>query len=203
MSTGEDKLITIDDLTGIIKTKELAKLLGVTERQIQIRTQAGRIHKADAETGKKGVYRMLDVVREYREMLAEAARGNKPHDEQESNLEKDKLKAEIKYKEAKAKKAAVELKEYEGLFHRSEDVEKIVTELIFTVRAALMAMPGRLSTECAEKSSVEISDILKREVYGILQQLSEHEYDPEKYREIVRKREGYRTLQGDEKDDEE
>ena len=63
MSAGEDKLITIDDLTGVIKTKELAKLLGVTERQIQIRTQAGRIHKADAETGKKGVYRMPDVVR--------------------------------------------------------------------------------------------------------------------------------------------
>lgn len=196
-----DKMISAEDLAGLIRTKDLAALLGVTERQVQRLTQAGQLHKADAETGMRGVYRMPDAVREYRSILAEAARGYKPHDEKESNLETQKLKAEIKYKEAKAKKADVELKEYEGLFHRAEDVEKIVNELIFSVRAALMAMPGRLSSECAGKSSVEISGIIKKEIFQTLEQLSEHEYDPEKYKELVRKRGGYRVLDQDEEDD--
>ena len=199
-----DRILKAEDFEGLIKTKDLAQLLGVTERRIQSMTQAGYLHKADVEAGKRNVYKMPEVVREYRTTLAAAAQGHdKKDDKSSADLEKQKIKAEIKYKEAKAKKADVELKEYEGLFHRAEDVEKLVNELIFSIRASLMAMPGRLASECAGKSSVEISDIIKKEVYQTLEQLAEHEYDPARYKELVRQREGYRIKSQEEEEDEE
>lgn len=193
--------LTIKGLTGLIKTKDLAELFGVTERQIQQLTKAGFLHKADAAVGKSGVYRMPDVVREYRLYLSEKAKGHSLPGEDSGNLEAEKIKADIAYKRAKAKKAELELAEYEGIYHRAEDVEELVGELVMTVKAALIAMPGRLAAECEGKSSVDISETIKCECYSILRQMADHSYDPNEYKRLVREREGYRELQDDEEEE--
>lgn len=189
-------MLTKESLSGYIKTKDLAAVLGVSERRIQEMTKQDILHKADAEIGKKGVYKMPDVLREYRSSLSEAARGHKTRTESEDNLEKAKTQAEVAYKRAKAKKAETELKEYEGLFHRADDVEKLVTELIYEIRNALMAMPGRLAVLCEGKKAAEISQEIKKETNAILNRLAEHEYDPDAYRKLVREREGWNALDG-------
>lgn len=194
-------MLTEESLTGYIKTRDLAKVLGVSDRRIQDMTKQEILHKADAEIGKKGVYKMPDVLREYRASLSESARGHKVRNESEENLEKAKLAAEVEYKKAKAKKAQTELKEYEGTYHRADDVEKLVTELVFSIRNALMSMPGRLSVACEGKMAAEISLVIRTEVYDILNRLAEHKYDPESYRKLVREREGFTAL--DRKDESE
>lgn len=196
-------MLTEESLSGYIKTKDLAKVLGVTDRRIQDMTKQGLLHKADAEVGKKGIYKMPEVLREYRAALAEAAKGHKVRGESEENLEKAKLLAEVGYKKAKARKAEAELKEYEGMYHRADDIEKLVTELVFAVRNALMAMPGRLSAACEGKTAVEISEMIKKETYAILRELAAHEYDPAAYRKLVREREGWRALDEPEYSDDE
>ncbi len=193
-------MLTEESLSGYIKTKDLAKVLGVTDRRIQDMTKQGLLHKADSEVGKKGVYKMPDVLREYRASLSESARGHKVRNESEENLEKAKLLAEVGYKKAKARKAETELKEYEGLYHRADDIEKLVTELVFTIRNALMAMPGRLSVVCEGKTAVEISQLMRKEVYAVLSELAAHEYDPGAYRKLVREREGWKALEEREDD---
>lgn len=197
-----ENMLTAESCSGLIKTKELAKILGVSDRRLQMMTKSGLLHKADAEAGTRGVYRMPDVIREYRAALADAAQGHKVRDEAETDMTKSKLSAEVRYKEAKAKKAEVELKEYVGEFHRSDDVEKLVNELIYSVRNAMMAMPGRLASECVGKTAKEISEAVRKEVFSTLEQLSQHEYDPEKYRKLVRERSGLKTLDADDDEDE-
>jgi len=190
-------MLTEEALTGYIKTKDLARVLGITDRHIQSLTKQGILHKADAEVGKKGVYKMPEVLRAYREYLAESSRGHKVRSEDDEGQEIAKLKAETAYKKAKAKKALIELQEFEGQYHRADDIEKLVNELIFSIRSSLMSLPGRLSMACENKKALEVSEIVKKEVYVILQSLSEHEYDPEEYRKLVREREGWRALSED------
>jgi hypothetical protein len=110
-----------------------------------------------------------------------------------SELERQKLEAEIKYKDAKAAILELEQKELEGLMHRSDDVEAMITDLIMTVRAMILGLPGRLAVDLAGISSpAEIQVRVRAEGNGILEALTLYEYDPEVYAREVRERQGWK-----------
>ena len=86
--------------------------------------------------------------------------------------------------------------------HRSEDVAALTEDLLYTVRTALLALPGRLAVDVAGTSSAaEAAEIIKKEVYIIMQELSDYRYDPEKYAQRVKERMDWRA-EYDEDDDE-
>lgn len=100
-----------------------------------------------------------------------------------------KKKADAEYKEAKAEAARLEVDEIYGKMHRSEDVQAMTADLLFFVRGALTALPGRCATDCAATSEPnEVQKIIEREVFEILQDLSEYKYDAARYDELVRQR---------------
>ena len=86
----------------------------------------------------------------------------------------------------------MEVEELQGKRHRSEDVAAMTEDLIYTIRGALLALPGRLAVDTSTaKSPNEAAEIIRKEVHAVMQDLSEYRYDPKKYEERVRARHNF------------
>ena len=168
-------------------TAVIAKLFKKSTRRIE-QLKAEGIIKGE---GKPTKYDLLPTVQAYIEYLEGKAYGREKKEAIE-DLEKDKLEAEARIKKAKAEAAELELKELKGQLHRAEDVEKIVTDMSLMIRSMLMAMPGKMAVDCARcKTAAEASEVIRREVYHILESAADYRYDPEVYAQRVRERRGW------------
>ncbi len=117
------------------------------------------------------------------------------------DAEKRKAQAEADLKRSKADIAMLQLNELEGKMHRSDDVEAVMTDLVYAIRSMLIALPGRLAVDVSTTTSAqEASEVIKREVYKILNELSEYKYNPEEYARRVREREGWTVHADDEEE---
>ena len=104
--------------------------------------------------------------------------------------EERRLKADADWKEAKADIEAMKRDELRGSLHSSDDVYKITSDMVMAIRAELLALPGMCAVDCANvKTASEVSGIIKNAVNDVLNRLTEYEYNPEKYKELVRERE--------------
>lgn len=158
---------------------ELSHILGVTARYIRQLTEDGALERSG-----RGKYKLCDSIQRY---IAHKAKGDFTEDE--VKLDKVKRTAEAQLKASKAKIASLEAQELEGKMHRSEDVAAMTEDLIYEIRGALIALPGRLAVDVAACSSAaEAADIVRREVYQVMSELSRYQYDPAKYAERVRER---------------
>lgn len=167
--------ITINTL---VTKSELSCVLGLTSKWISQLTEDGILQSNG------GKYLLADSVQKYvaykTKNLANAT---------DAEIERAKKKAEAQLKAAKAVVAELEADELKGKMHRSEDVADLTEDLIYTIRAGLLALPGRLAVDTAAASSAsETADIIRREVFTLMKSLADYEYDPAKYEERVRER---------------
>lgn len=171
------------------KTEVIARLFGKTTRRIQQLTAEGILPTEETPSGRR--YDLLPTIQRYIQYLEKRAEGKNQSIEEK---QEKKLDAEIQFKQAKADKMKLELDELKGTLHRSEDIEKLTNELVFTVRSMLLAMPGRVAMDLAALTTApEVSAYMARHVGGLLDELSQHEYSPEAYAALVREREGWQT----------
>lgn len=180
------------------KSDVIAKLFGVSVRRVQQLTQEGII--STVRVGNANRYDLLPTIQRYIKHLQDKANGReaKRDDENESR----KVKAEADLKESKAGMAALELKELEGIMHRSEDVEAMTTDLVYSIRSMIMSLPGRLAMDMANiTTAAEASERIKQECHDILNELAGYRYDPEAYKRRVRDRQGWRELEDDDPGD--
>ena len=177
----------------------IAKLFGVTERRVQQLAKEGIIPAAQTRPYK---FDLLPTVQAYIRYLSEKANGKGSKSADDVQSESDKLRAEADLKTYKAKIAEMQYNELEGTMHRSEDVEAMTTDLVYTVRSMVMALPGRLAMDVVQTSSAaEASELIRSECYKILNELADYEYDPEAYQRRVRDREGWSIPLDDEADE--
>ncbi len=178
---------------------EVAALFGVTERTVQ------QLAKNEIITAKKKrpyEFDLYDVAQEYIRYLSEKVQGREK--KASGTVESEKLRAEVDLKRSKADMAALQLKELEGKMHRSEDVEAMVNDLVYTIRSMILALPGRLAMDIVEVSNAnEASVMIRKECHAILNELAGYQYDPEEYRRRVRDRIGWRESFEDDSDEEE
>lgn len=180
------------------KADVIARLFGKTVRRIQQLTQDGILPTEQTPNGRR--YDLLPTIQRYIKYLEDRAENKQPQSMTEK-LEA-KLDAEIKYKKAKADKARLELAELKGQMHRASDIEKLTNELVFSVRSMLLALPGRVAMDLAAiDNPVEVSQYMARHVEALLDELAQHEYNPETYKQMAREREGWNAKEND--DDEE
>lgn len=184
-----------DATTGknLVKVEIIAKIFQVTVRRVQQLTQEGIIQTEEITEGNRKLrrYDLMPTIMQYIKYLSDKANG-KEQKASVSDKEEEKLQAEVDIKKAKAKIAQLELDELEGRMHSAEDVESMTTDLCLAVRSALLSMPGQLSVDVTEaESAAEASEIIKRTVNDILEELSRYEYDPNEYRRRVRERQGW------------
>lgn len=179
-----------------VSAQTVAQVLGLTVRRIQQLTQDGVLQTQPE--GKRRVYDLPAAVQAYLQYSISREAGK---DAGAAAVERRRALAEAEIKEAKAEIATIELKELMGKMHRSEDVEAMTTDMIYSIRAMLLAMPGRLAVDLAATTKpTEVSDKIKGEVYNVLAQFTNYEYDPDAYRERVRQREGWEGHAAEEED---
>ena len=171
-----------------VNTTELSQVLGITARRVQQMTQDGTI-----TTVKRGTFNLCDAVQRYIKFLSKEAVN--PED---VKLDRAKRAAEATLKASKAQIAKMEAEELKGTMHRSEDVEAMTEDLIYSIRGALVSLPGRLAVDVAAvDTAAEASEIIRKEVYKTMRELSRYKYDPRKYAEKVRERMAWEDIDYD------
>ena len=189
----------IEETPGFCKAEDLANLFAMSGQWINQLTRDGVLKKEDTPAGQR--YHVVRSTRAYVQYLRDKAAGRNDKGIPESK-ELEKFTAEVKIKQAKAQIAELEAQELQGKMHRREDVAALTEDLIYTIRDALMALPGRLAVDVAKSdTAAEAAEIIKREVYAVMKELSSYRYDPEKYAERVRDRMDWTSENGDFDDD--
>ena len=173
-----------------VTTRDLAEVFGVTIARISQLRKDGVL----SGEGSPLKYDLPASVQAYVSWAVDSAKARKPED---VDAERKKLQAEADYKEAKARQEELKLAELEGRMHSAEDVEAATTQLVYTVRSAMLAMPGRIAVDVVGKTAAEASDVVRREVFAALESLSEYEYDPKAYADMVRERKGWQPDDGE------
>ena len=181
-------------------TDIIAKLFDLDVRRVQQLAKEGILPAASQRPYK---FDLLPTVKAYIRYLRDRANGKEAKTADTVKAEADKLRAEADLKQSKAKIAELQLKELEGEMHRSEDVEALTNDLVYTARSMIMALPGRLAMDVVQAGSAnEASALIRTECYKILDELAGYQYDPEAYRRRVRDREGWSDALADEEADE-
>lgn len=181
-------------------TEIMAKLFELDPRRVQQLAKEGILPAASQRPYK---FDLLPTVKAYIRYLRDRANGKEAKTADTVKAEADKLRAEADLKQSKAKIAELQLKELEGKMHRSEDVEALTNDLVYTARSMIMALPGRLAMDAVQAGSAnEASALIRTECYKILDELAGYQYDPEAYRRRVRDREGWSDALADEEADE-
>lgn len=181
-------------------TEIMAKLFELDPRRVQQLAKEGVLPAASQRPYK---FDLLPTVKAYIRYLRDRANGKEAKTADTVKAEADKLRAEADLKQSKAKIAELQLKELEGKMHRSEDVEAMTNDLVYTARSMIMALPGRLAMDVVQAGSAnEASALIRAECYKILNELAGYQYDPEAYRRRVRDREGWSDALTDKEADE-
>ena len=179
----------------LVGAKFLAQAWGLTVDRIYQLQRQGIIYKDE-----KSLYDFFEQNRVYIEYVR---RGGKSEEERAAidKKRREKMDADKRYKIAKAQAQEIELDEIRAQVHRAEDVQKIWTDHIMMLRAMILGLPGKCAVDCASADTPAAArDIVKREVYEVLRQLSQYEYDPAEYVTRVRERKGWTTDYDDERD---
>ena len=175
-----------------VSVAELAALLDLSADRIYQLIRGGTL-----QTVKRGRLLLADSLKRYIATI-----NKEPVSDEDMKLEKVKQTAEATLKHSKAKIAKLEAEELEGKMHRSEDVEAMTADLLYAVRGALTALPGRLSVDVAQtQTAAEASEVIRQEVSKVLKEISQYKYDSLKYEERVRKRMDWDSIMGDMDDD--
>lgn len=168
----------------MLSSEEVAQIIGKDKRTVQNLAKQGIL--TCEKLGRKNLYDLHVVIKEYCEYLAKSAK------RKFSSMEDEKTAEDIRIKRAKADMSELELKELKGALHAAEDVEEMTTDLVMVIRSSFLALPGRVASELAElENANDVSEKLKDEIYDILKDLSNYQYDPEEYRKRVRERRGW------------
>ena len=146
-----------------VSTTELACVLGITGRRIRQMAEDGQLQKVS-----KGRFLLADSVQRYVKFLSDG-----PMDEEDKKLEKTRRVAETTMKASKATIAKLEAEELKGTMHRAEDVAALTEDLVYTIRGALNALPGRLAVDVAAVSTpAEASEVIRKEVSKVMRELA-------------------------------
>ncbi len=172
-----------------VNQKELAKIIGVTDRRIrQLRDEYGLFENGRTE-GKKKNYVLEICVPEYisYRIEAEAKQGTTVVKEKEQ-AEHERIKKQI---------STLKLRKLKHELHEAKDVEEFLTNMLMDFKLRILAIPQKVAPlVISEDDTNKIVDILEKEVFDALEELSE--YDPMK----IDKERGTVLFEEEEEDDE-
>lgn len=177
-----------------VSTAILAKFLHLSDERVrQIEMQGVFDSRSEGRSKRFDLITCVNLYIEYLKKEAQSSRSQ--------NDEQRKAKADADWKEAKAEIEQMKRDELKGALHSSDDVAEITTDLVMAVRAELLSLPGACAVDCADaQTAAEASGIIKEAVNNILNSLSRYEYDPAKYKALMKERETW-IQNGKEEDD--
>jgi phage terminase Nu1 subunit (DNA packaging protein) len=146
-------------------TRELAHILGVSDRRVQQLVTMGAFPRVD-----RGKYDLPTVVQSYIAFFR-AQFENISDEELDLRAEKALLTR------AQRKKVELELKIMQGELHRSDDVRRVMNDMLGAFRARCLSIPTKAAPRVQGKDLNAVKDVLKKEIYEALSELTD--YDPE------------------------
>ena len=176
----------------------VAKFLNLSDERVRQISNEGYL--ASEKKGRLIKFDLIPTVNTYIEYWKNRAK------EADLNIddEQRKLKADADWKEAKADIEKMKRDELRGSLHASADVEAVTSDLVMTIRAALLSLPGQLAVDVANaQTPAECSGIIKDAVNKVLNTLSQYQYDSDEYKRLVRERTRWMNAEGKEAKDEE
>lgn len=161
-------MINVIDFDETVKLKELAKIIGLSERHLQRLAQEGVIKKND-----KGKYLLYQSIQNYINYLKEIE--NTPQ-----QLQEEKLKNEIEYLKTRDKKENIKIKILESDLHESNDVKRVMNNIIAGFKGQLQTLPYKLAPLLIGIDNLgELQEIILDNINNVLKELSE--YDKSKF----------------------
>lgn len=169
----------------LISSLTLGEIIGVTDERVRQLEDKGILSSVILPgQGHKKMFDLAPSVKAYVEYIK---KGTTPST---NSMSEAMLVAELRYKEARAGKIELELAELKGQMHRAEDVEKVVSDMVAKLRAAVLALPGRLAVDAAKAATAkEASAVIKTAVDELLNETADYKYDAAEYRKLVTERE--------------
>lgn len=161
-----------DVSTLICSASVLADMLGIKQTTVRHLASSGVMPRVT-----NGRYKLRDCVHNYVMQL----RIQSKNPESGSTDQKPELRdMQAKHEAIKLQMSDMQLKLMQGKLHKSEDVEKVMTNMLASMRAKLLSLPSRVAPRVAEASDpTEVMAILQADIYDALHELSE--YTPEMF----------------------
>jgi phage terminase Nu1 subunit (DNA packaging protein) len=164
-----------------VKTADIAAMTGKSIQWIGKLVKQGVLNKSSTPHGL--MFDLIPTMNAYCSMVDERT------DEDKTSLAKELTKVDLAMKKAKATKAVLETQELIGKMHRADDVALMVSDWFAAIRGMLIALPGRLAVDVAQITDpAEASNRIRSEVFLIMQEMMNHQYDKKKYEGLVRER---------------
>jgi phage terminase Nu1 subunit (DNA packaging protein) len=144
--------------------KELARIFEITEHYVNSLTKAGMPQV------KRGRYEVGPCMVWYLRHLKEILRQRRYLDDAE--LAKMERAERLRLVQAEAGLKELELARERGEFAAVADFEKMVTEMVVTTKARILALPARISAQLVGEQQSAIEDLLEHELREALSTLT-------------------------------
>lgn len=166
-----DKKITsekVEDITSVtVSAGVLATLLSVTDRRVRDLAQEEILVRV-----KHGRYDLAQSIKNY---ILHLKTNNDIKEVKDDNLDWDKERA--LHEIIKREKTELQVKVMKGELHYSQDVEKVMTDMLITFRNKIMNIGSKIAPMVISRTDLNvIEDIINDECVSALEELSE--YDP-------------------------
>lgn len=161
--------LNLEESNYIVSTKEICAILGLKARRIQQLTDENALVRVS-----HGKYDLPKSIAAYVSYIE-----NKNKD---SDSEIDKYEEEALWTRARREKTELEVKIIKGELHRSQDVERVMNQMLGAFRGKLLAFPTKWAPQVTGKSDIPIvKDLLKNGIRELMNELAD--YDPNAFYE--------------------
>ena len=167
-----DSIKTTDISAITVNSAALEKIIGVSDRRIRQLAEENIIIRAA-----KGRYKLMDSVTNYILTLKVQMEANNAESvDGEIDLEEEKAIHE----RVKRHISELKLQTMRGELHKSEDVERVMMDMLASVRAKLLSMPTKLAPILVSRSDIDfVRNTINREVMEALNELKD--YNPKEF----------------------
>jgi phage terminase Nu1 subunit (DNA packaging protein) len=159
------------DKDNIVSTRKISEIFGYDPRRIQQLTHEGAFVKVA-----HGKYDLAQSIHSYIEYRVGK---NKPKDDDEidNNVET------ALWTRARKEKTELEVKIIKGELHRSQDVKRVMNDMLTAFRQRVLALPTKMAPQLLMKDDVAVlKDLLEKAAFEMLNELKD--YDPNVFYEL-------------------
>lgn len=179
MSEETQKLKNVDHVT--VSSSVLAGLFGLTDRRIRQLEKEGVIKKVA-----RGRYSLQENIKSYISHIKANA------DLKEKNTEENKVDYDEEHallERRKREKIEIELAAMRGTMHYSEDVQRVMNDMLANFKAKILAFPSKSAPSLITlKNVADIQESLQVQMIEVLEELSEYnpkDFYSEEYVEFI------------------
>lgn len=166
MASESKKVENINDIT--VSAKVLAECIGVGDRMVRYLADEGIVKR-----NSHGRYLLLESVKNYILTLKVSKAGESV----KTDFNKDNL--DLSHEKAvnehwKSMITEIKLQLIKGQVHKSEDVERVMTDMFLKFKNKMLALPHKLALKLENRERQEIQEKLREEISDALTELADY-----------------------------